>query len=98
PWYVPGTLTIDVDDSLDLAGGRFTIASDGASAEVTPASESTPADLGLGIAELGSLYFGGVDLVILAMAGRINDTSPGAAVIASSMFSLCRAPYSPNGF
>nr|WP_216656980.1 GNAT family N-acetyltransferase [Brevibacterium sp. CT2-23B] len=98
PWYVPGTLTIDIDDSLDLAGGRFTITSDGESAEVTPASDSTPADLGLGIAELGSLYLGGADPVILARAGRIDEQTPGSAVLASAMFSLGRAPYSPNGF
>ena len=65
---------------------------------MTPASESTPADLGLGIAELGSLYFGGADPVILARAGRIDEKTPGAAVLASAMFSLGRAPYSPNGF
>lgn len=98
PWYVPGKLTIDIDDSLDLAGGRFTITSDGENAEVIPASESTPADLGLGIAELGSLYFGGADPVILARAGRIDEQTPGAAVLASALFSLGRKPYSPNGF
>jgi hypothetical protein len=36
--------------------------------------------------------------VILARAGRIDEKTPGAAVLASAMFSLGRAPYSPNGF
>ena len=98
PWYVPGTLVLEIDDSLDLAGGRFTITSDGENAVVETASDSTPADLSLGIAELGSLYFGGADPVILARAGRIDENVPGAAVHASAMFSLGRMPYSPNGF
>ena len=98
PWYVPGTLVLEIDDSLDLAGGRYTITSDGESAVVETASDSTPADLSLGIAELGSLYFGGADPVILARAGRIDENVPGAAVHASAMFSLGRMPYSPNGF
>ncbi|MGO1325656.1 MAG: sterol carrier protein domain-containing protein, partial [Brevibacterium aurantiacum] len=65
---------------------------------VETAPDSTPADLSLGIAELGSLYFGGADPVILARAGRIDENVPGAAVRASSMFNLGRMPYSPNGF
>ncbi|WP_113902653.1 MULTISPECIES: GNAT family N-acetyltransferase [Brevibacterium] len=98
PWYVPGTLVIDIDDPLELTGGRFRITSDGENARVETASASTPADLGMGIAELGSLYFGGADPVILARAGRIDENVPGAAVQASAMFSLERLPYSPNGF
>lgn len=98
PWYVPGTLVLEIDDSLDLAGGRYTITSDGENAVVETASDATPADLSLGIAELGSLYFGGADPVILARAGRIDENVPGAAVRASSMFNLGRMPYSPNGF
>lgn len=98
PWYVPGTLVLEIDDALDLAGGRYTITSDGENAIVETAPDSTPADLSLGIAELGSLYFGGADPVILARAGRIDENAPGAAVHASAMFSLGRMPYSPNGF
>ncbi len=98
PWFVPGTLVIDIDDPLELTGGRFRITSDGENASVDAASASTPADLGMGIAELGSLYFGGADPVILARAGRIDEYAPGAAVQASAMFSLGRLPYSPNGF
>ncbi len=98
PWFVPGTLVIDIDDPLELTGGRFRITSDGENASVDAASASTPSDLGMGIAELGSLYFGGADPVILARAGRIDEYAPGAAVQASAMFSLGRLPYSPNGF
>ncbi len=98
PWFVPGELVIDIDDPLELTGGRFRITSDGENASVEAASTSTPADLGMGIAELGSLYFGGADPVILARAGRIDENVPGSAVRASAMFSLGRLPYAPNGF
>ncbi|MGO2863089.1 MAG: sterol carrier protein domain-containing protein, partial [Brevibacterium sp.] len=98
PWYVPGTLTLEIDDSLDLAGGRYTITSDGENAVVEKAPDSAQADLSLGIAELASLYLGGADPVILVRAGRIDENVPGAAVRASALFSLGRMPYSPNGF
>lgn len=97
-WFVPGTLVLDIDDPQELTGGRFRVTSDGQSAVVEPVSEATPADLSLGIAELGSLYFGGADPVILVRAGRIEENVPGAAVQAKSMFGLERMPYSPNGF
>ncbi len=98
PWYVAGTLVLEIDDPQELTGGKFRITSDGENAVVETASESTTADLSLGIAELGSLYFGGADPVILVRAGRIEENVPGAAVQASAMFSLGRMPYSPNGF
>lgn len=98
PWYVAGELVLEIDDPQELAGGKFRITADGENASVETASESTPADLSLGIAELGSLYFGGADPVILVRAGRIEENTPGAAVQASAMFSLGRMPYSPNGF
>lgn len=98
PWYVAGSLVIDIDDPLGLTGGKFRVTSDGENAVVEKASDNTPADLGLGIAELGSLYFGGADPMILVRAGRIEEYKPGSALKASAMFSLERLPYSPNGF
>jgi predicted acetyltransferase len=98
PWTVPGTLTIKVNDPMHLAEGTFRIMSDGTGAEVETASASVPVDLELGVAELGSIYLGGADPVILTRAGRITAHSPGAAMRARSMFGLERAPYSPNDF
>jgi predicted acetyltransferase len=78
-----GTLVLDVDDPLGLAGGRFLvrISADGA-ARVDVADEQTPPDavhVRLGIAELSAAYLGGVSLATLAAAGRVTTTDAAAA-------------------
>jgi len=98
PWEVPGELVIKVIDPMHLAEGTYRVTADGTDAEVERVSASVPVDLELGVSELGSIYLGGADPVILARAGRIVQHTEGAALRARSMFALERAPYSPNDF
>lgn len=49
----------------------------------TCAPTSDPADLALGVEELGAAYLGGPTLVSLAAAGRVRELRPGALTAAS---------------
>jgi predicted acetyltransferase len=80
-----------VDHFLGAASGRFALdaSPDGATCAAIDAS----ADLTLGVAELGSLYLGGVTASTLARAGRLDEHTPGALTNADLLFSTDKAPY-----
>lgn len=104
PYSVAGSITLAVHDDMDYAEGVFRLTSDGANgtverlAESSYSAEGRAADLSLGVPELGSLYLGGADPVVLSRAGRISKRSEDAAIRARALFSLERAPYAPNDF
>ncbi|GAA2104012.1 GNAT family N-acetyltransferase [Brevibacterium salitolerans] len=112
PYTVPGTLTLAVTDDMGFAAGVYRIESAGTGARSAepgdgrveklsddPAGkQAQDADLLLDVSELGSLFLGGADPVVLARAGRITERTPGAATCARSLFALERAPYAPNDF
>jgi predicted acetyltransferase len=104
PYSVEGELTLAVHDDMDHAEGVYRLCSDGRTGSVERIAESSDspegraADLRMGVPELGSLYLGGADPVILARAGRITKSSEEAAVRARAMLALERAPYAPNDF
>lgn len=101
PWMVAGELTLSVEDPLGYAAGVFRIDADGRAAQIERIAEEpsdTKADLALSVSELGSIYLGGADPVVLVRAGRIRELTAGAAVRARTMFGLERAPYAPNDF
>jgi predicted acetyltransferase len=92
-----GRIVIEVrDDFLGSAAGRFALDASPQGATCTPTSET--ADLTLGVAELGSLYLGGVTASTLARAGRVDEHSPGALDRADILFSTNRAPYCRTNF
>ena len=80
-----------VDHFLGAASGRFALdaSPDGATCAPTDAS----ADIALGVAELGSLYLGGVTASTLARAGRVDEHTPDALARADLLFSSDQAPY-----
>jgi predicted acetyltransferase len=82
-------VVLDVRDDL-LAGnaGRWRLRTGEGVCERTEA----PADLELGIAELGAAYLGGTPLAALAGAGRVRELRPGALAEASTAFGWHRAP------
>jgi predicted acetyltransferase len=91
-------VVLEVDDPVcpwntgrwRLTGGRA-----GAGCEAT----SDPADLVLGVAELGAAYLGGTPLQSRAAAGRVEERTPGALAVASTAFGpLGRAPWCPLVF
>ncbi|MFC7849227.1 GNAT family N-acetyltransferase [Arthrobacter sp. NPDC057388] len=88
-----GTLVLEVADTLGLAGGTYVLNVSGGDARVVEAPPGTVPDLSLGVAELGSIYLGGVSPVILAESGRILEHTPGAAFRAALMFAVERPPH-----
>ncbi|MFI0778234.1 GNAT family N-acetyltransferase [Streptomyces sp. NPDC021212] len=76
--------------------GRWRLSGDtkGASCERT----ADPADLRLGVRELGAAYLGGVSLSALAGAGRVQEVRQGALAEAATAFLSPVAPWLPLHF
>jgi predicted acetyltransferase len=92
-------LVLEVHDRFRPAGaaaGRFALDAgpDGAAC----AASSAPADLELGVEELGAVSLGGVRPSVLARAGRIEECTPGALAAADRAFAADRAPYLATWF
>ena len=98
PWTVPGRLSLCVSDDHDIASGCYLIDSTGTGADVQRLPDNTQCDLYVNVAELGSIYLGGADPVLLTRAGRIREETRGASLLARALFGLERRPYSPNDF
>ncbi|MFI1970193.1 GNAT family N-acetyltransferase [Streptomyces cinnamoneus] len=92
----PGSLVLDVTDPDGLSGGRFALEAgpDGASCVPT----SRPAELSLGVGELGALCLGDESAVRLAALGRVREDRPGAAARAELMLRTARRPWCPDMF
>ena len=91
-----GRLVLTVADGLGIAGGTFALDVDGGTATVTDVTgegADRPADLELDIADLSSVFVGGVNPVTLAAAGRIRELTPAAAFRAARMFAVERPPH-----
>ena len=90
-------LVIDVrDDFCPWNQRRFELESspDGASCCAT---ESSP-DFAIGVSALASAYMGAVSFSTLAMAGLVEERSPGALLRADRMFAAERQPWTPHNF
>jgi predicted acetyltransferase len=78
-------VVIEVADSrLPANTGRWRLAAGPGGATCTATGD--PADLALGIEELGAVYLGGTTLVSLAAAGRVDERRSGAVAAASRAF------------
>ncbi len=90
-------LVLEVTDEFCASNaGRWELDAmpDGAQVRQTGAE----ADLALGIAELGAAYLGGVSLAELAMAGRIEERTPGAVSRGDALLRTPLAPWCPAIF
>lgn len=85
-----GELTVEVEDALGHAAGRFRLRVTGGRARVEEVADVDP-DLAVDVSVLGSLYLGGVDPLALAAAGRLRELTPGAALRARTLL----APTAP---
>jgi predicted acetyltransferase len=85
-----GAVTIEVVDSLGLAGGRYTLEA-GPDGAACTRSDAT-ADLTLSVSTLGSVYLGGFSLRTLARAGLVDEHRAGALATAEALF---RSPITP---
>lgn len=96
-YRLDGEIVLDVHDPLfDDNTGRYALRIDGGAA--TCEATSAPADLALSIAELGSLYLGGVRASDLARAGRMRELTDGALETADAAFSSAPQPWSATWF
>jgi predicted acetyltransferase len=90
-------LVLEVSDPFcDWNAGRWELDAtpDGASVHRT----TMDADLVLGIAELGSVFLGGVSFAELAMARRVDEQTPGAVARGDALVRTPLAPWCPAVF
>jgi predicted acetyltransferase len=88
-----GSVVLDVrDEFCPWNTARWQIR-DGAVARTT-----AEADVVLGVAELGSVYFGGFTFDQLRRAGRVQEAKPGGVARADALFRTPRQPWSPELF
>jgi predicted acetyltransferase len=99
---IAGRLVVEVHDPFRSAGAgcyELEVADDGTARcrrVVDPGS--SPVDVTLDVAELGSLYLGGVSARELARAGRILGRTPGAVERATALFDWPLAPFCVTRF
>jgi predicted acetyltransferase len=100
-----GRLVLDVapppdqlDAQPDPVPGRWVLEAgpDGASCRSARPGES--ADIRLGVADLGSLYFGGFSASELAAGGRVEELRSGSLDVADALLATRPAPLTVTGF
>jgi predicted acetyltransferase len=91
-----GRLVIEVVDALGLTGGRFALEGGPDGATCTPSDAA--AGLTLPVESLGSLYMGGVSVLALAHAGRIDEHASGALERADALFRSGITPWCSTWF
>jgi predicted acetyltransferase len=79
------------DDLLPENAGRWRLRS-GRGGVPTVLPTGDPADLALGVADLGAVYLGGTPLAALAGAGLVGELTPGAVGPATTAFAWPVAP------
>jgi len=90
-------LVVDVvDDFRPDTSGRYEIAGSRDGAECRRTTKEP--DLALTVADLGSLYLGGVAASSLAQARRIEERTPGAVRRADAFFASDPPPHNQTGF
>jgi predicted acetyltransferase len=90
-------LVVEVVDAFRPAtSGRYEI--DGSPDGATCRRTTADPDLALGVADLGSLYLGGVAATTLGRAGRINERTPGALRRADLFFASDPPPHNQTAF
>ncbi|WP_055557288.1 GNAT family N-acetyltransferase [Streptomyces sp. NBRC 110028] len=93
---VSGSLVLDLRDPAGLAGGRFLL--DASPDGATCAPTTRPADLTMGIGELGTVWLGDESPVRLTALGRAEEERPGAAALADTLLRTPRRPWCPDMF
>ncbi len=95
---VDGSLVLDVVDTAGpgYAAGRYELGSDAAGSRC--ARTTAAPDLRLDQRDLASIYLGGHRLREVAVAGRVEELTPGALDRATAMFSTALLPVNQTGF
>lgn len=84
-------IALEVTDPLGVAGGRFRLQTREGIAKCTP--HDGPADVRLGLGELGTIYMGAHRAAELHRAHRISELRDGALRELDAAFCTERAPY-----
>lgn len=84
-------VVLEVTDPLNVAGGRFLLQTRGGAGTCTP--HDGPADVEIGLADLGTIYMGAHRAAELGRANRITESRPGALRSLDAAFAVARAPY-----
>jgi predicted acetyltransferase len=85
-------VVLDVrDPGLPANNGRWRLTA-AAFDQPTATRTDAPADLAMDVRDLAAVYLGGVTVMELAAAGRIEELAPGAAPRASVAFTWPVAP------
>jgi predicted acetyltransferase len=95
-YLTEGRLVIEVTDPLGIAGGRFALEGGPEGTRCT-ATDAT-AELTLPVDALGSVYTGGMSVLTLAHAGRIDEHAAGALTRAETMFGSALTPWCSTWF
>jgi predicted acetyltransferase len=93
---VPGRLVLEVRDEGGPAAGRYELSGGPEAARCDPTGQ--PADLTLDVGVLGSAYLGGYPLGVLAAAGLVAESTPGAVGVADAMLRWPVAPWCSSWF
>lgn len=84
-------VVLGVTDPLGVAGGRFLLQTRGGVGTCSP--HDGPADIEVGLADLGTLYMGTHRASELHRANRITELSSGALRNLDAALAIGRAPY-----
>ncbi len=96
-YLVVDALVLEVSDPFRPANsGRWRLDAGPAGASCTRTDD--PADVALGVADLGAAYLGGVRPSTLGRAGRVEERTPGALVRLDLLLSWSSAPWCATGF
>jgi predicted acetyltransferase len=95
-YVAEGEITLEVDDTMSMSGGRFTLQTSAEGARCKPSTRS--ADLRLGLSALGSLVLGGPHLDSLSTAGLVDELTPGSLARAAHLFAWPTSPWCSTFF
>lgn len=97
PYVADGSVTLRVDDPMGYTDGTFGLDVTDGQANVRTVADDE-AELRLDIADLGSLYLGGVRPTVLATAGRITEIRDGAVARLERLLQPDRPVYGNTHF
>jgi predicted acetyltransferase len=97
-YSAPVDVVLEVaDDVCPWNAGRWRLTG-GPGLAATCERTEDPADLAVGVVDLGAVYLGGTSLTDLSVAGRVVELRPGTLAAATAAFAHTPAPWCPAVF
>lgn len=98
PWSQDGSILLTVTDSMGWAEGTWRVDVVGGEATVSRAESTTAPDLSMDVAELGSVWLGGISPEVLRQAALVTEHRSGAVAELGRMLAQDRPVHSMTGF